>query len=612
MGLNKRLLSLSGRQERVPLAAHPPVHGWASHPWHPVVWSLLIVAGIWLPWTATAASAELSGGVTPELRNQSIEALRQVLRQEPEWIKVHAAEFLLALDYPQGVRDVFLQELETHDQEPKYRIGIWRVLARAASDDTEAKQWKAKIRDVLVDPAAPDRLHAMESLAKLGYQVSPEDARVVEDAAREPAGAMAVFAAWVMVNSGRPGGEARLAELLESTEAKTRGVAAYTLRHLRLVSPAVRQKVVEVARRESAGSEGRLHLVCTAAIFAPQDQKDEFKTALLEYLKKGATSERYQACQTFARLATIADLPMLTGLLSDSAADVRSSAADAILRIDRRVPYHMSWLDWGVIAGYFASMLAIGWYYSRRATTTDDYLLAGRSVKSLSAGLSLFASLFSTLSYLAFPGEMIKYGPLMAAGIITSFPLVGVIVGWFLIPFIMKLKVTSAYELLETHLGLGVRMLASFMFLLLRVLWMAALIYATVAIVLVPLLTLDQSSVPYLCIFLGLITVIYTAMGGLRAVMLTNVIKAVILFGVAVLALVVITVRLGGVGAWWPTHWPSHWPTPVWGYDPSVRVSFLGALVAMLVWFVCTSGSDQMAIQRYLSTRGRSSGPAGR
>lgn len=603
MGPNKRLLGFSWRQERAPLAACQPVHGWASHPWHPVVWSLLVVAGSWLFWTGATASAATDNDVTPELRQQAIDVLRQVLQQEPEWIKVHAAEFLLALDYPQGVRDAFLRELDIHGREPKYRIGIWRVLARATGDDTESRRWKTKIRDVLADPASPDRLHAMESLAKLGYQLSSDGAPFVEDAAREPSGAMATFAAWILVTSGRPGAEARLAELLESSDARTRGVAAYVLRHVRTVSPAVRQRLVKVAQREPIGSEARLHLVCAAAIYASKEQKGEFTTALWEYVKHGATSDRYLACQTLGRLATVADLPLLRGLLTDPAADVRSSAADAILRIGRRVPYHMTWLDWGVIAGYFVSMLAIGWYYSRRATTTDDYLLAGRSVRSLSAGLSLFASLFSTLSYLAFPGEMIKYGPLMAAGIIASLPLVGVIVGWFLIPFIMKLKVTSAYELLETHLGLGVRMLASFMFLLLRVFWMAALIYATVGVVLVPLMNLDQSSVPYLCIFLGLITVIYTAMGGLRAVMLTNVLKAVVLFSMAVLALVVITIRLGGVGAWWPTQWPGHWPSPVWGYDPSVRVSFLGAFVAMLVWFVCTSGSDQMAIQRYLSTR---------
>jgi len=319
-------------------------------------------------------------------------------------------------------------------------------------------------------------------------------------------------------------------------------------------------------------------------------QTDEIQRALAE-------------CQNLAETGRGEHVPRLIGLLDSGSADLRATAAYAILRIGRRVPYSMGWLDWAVIAGYFAGMLAIGWYYSRRTTTTDDYLLAGRSVGSLSAGLSLFASLFSTLSYLALPGEMIKHGPMLVTGTLAALPVVGLLVGWFLIPFIMSLKVTTAYELLEGHLGLGVRLVASFLFLLLRMLWMAALVYATVGVVLVPLLNLDRSYVPHLCVFLGLITVIYTAMGGLRAVVLTNLIKAAILFGTALLALAVITVRLGGVGAWWPTRWPAYWPEPVWGYNPSVRMSFLCVFVTILLWHICTLGSDQMAIQRYLSTR---------
>jgi SSS family solute:Na+ symporter len=321
MDLNRQRLSHRGNQKRVPLA-----------------WSLFIVAAGWLSWPAAAISAELSSGVTPELRNQAIEVLRQVLRQEPEWIKVHAAEFLLALEYPQGVRDLFLHELETHGREPKYRVGIWRVLARAANDDTESNQWKAKIRDVLVDPASPDRLHAMESLAKLGYQVSPDDARVVEDGSRESSGTMAVFAAWVLTNSGRPGGESRLAELLGNADPRTRGVAAYALRHVRNVSPSMRQRLIEAARREPAGSAGRLHLVCAAATYASEAEKGEFKPILLEYIKNGVTSERYLACQAFSHLATTVDLPMLVNLLTDPAADVRSSAAAAILHLGRPSP----------------------------------------------------------------------------------------------------------------------------------------------------------------------------------------------------------------------------------------------------------------------------------
>ena len=90
------------------------------------------------------------------------------------------------------------------------------------------------------------------------------------------------------------------------------------------------------------------------------------------------------------------------------------------------------WLDWAVIALYAAGMLAIGWYYSRRTKTREEYLLGGRAMKPLSVGVSLFASLISTISYLAWPGEMIKNGPMML-GAVLAYPLIALAVGWFMI-----------------------------------------------------------------------------------------------------------------------------------------------------------------------------------
>ena len=70
-------------------------------------------------------------------------------------------------------------------------------------------------------------------------------------------------------------------------------------------------------------------------------------------------------------------------------------------------------LDWCVIVAYAAGMLAVGWHYWRRTTTADDYLLGGREMRPLGVGLSLFATLLSTITYLALPGEMIRHGPMM-------------------------------------------------------------------------------------------------------------------------------------------------------------------------------------------------------
>src|SRR5687768_1325834 len=110
-------------------------------------------------------------------------------------------------------------------------------------------------------------------------------------------------------------------------------------------------------------------------------------------------------------------------------------------------------------------MLAVGAYYARRVRTADDYLLGGRSMSPLMIGLSLFATLTSTLTYLALPGEMAKNGPVVFSDIL-SFPIVMVIVGWVLIPRIMRQRVTSGYEILESRLGLTGRLLGAGMFVL--------------------------------------------------------------------------------------------------------------------------------------------------
>jgi SSS family solute:Na+ symporter len=185
---------------------------------------------------------------------------------------------------------------------------------------------------------------------------------------------------------------------------------------------------------------------------------------------------------------------------------------------------------------------------------------------------------------------------------IAAYPFIVLIVGWFLIPFIMKLGVTSAYEILEARLGLSVRMLGSVFFLFLRLLWMAVIIYATTSKVLIPLLGLDAAATPWICGVMGAVTVLYTSMGGLRAVVYTDVVQSIILLCGAVLTFVVITVQLGGVGGWWPTGWDPNWTEAQFWFDPSQR-TFMGAFLAALTWYVCTAGSDQMAVQRYLATR---------
>ncbi len=100
-------------------------------------------------------------------------------------------------------------------------------------------------------------------------------------------------------------------------------------------------------------------------------------------------------------------------------------------------------LDWIVIVVYAVGMLLIGWFYSKRNKTSEDYLLGGRKMNSTAIGISLFATLLSTLTYLSHPGEMINHGPVIFMSVF-AFPFIYFIAGWWLIPRIMAMNVTSA------------------------------------------------------------------------------------------------------------------------------------------------------------------------
>ncbi len=262
----------------------------------------------------------------------------------------------------------------------------------------------------------------------------------------------------------------------------------------------------------------------------------------------------------------------------------------------------MALVDWIVVAMYAFAMLAVGRYYGNRTETAEDYHLGGRRMSPFAVGLSLFATLTSSLSYLAVPGEMVKNGPMVLAQY-TAFPLISIVVGWALIPFIMRQRVTSAYEILERRFGISVRLVGSLMFLTMRLGWMASILYATSDKVLSPLLGLGPSATLAAAIVMCLITLIYTAEGGLRAVVVTDALQSLIMLGGAFAVIVIISVNLGGVGAWWPQQWASHWAKPQFLVDSSTRMTFLGAAMSTFAWYVCTCGSDQMAIQRWLSTR---------
>lgn len=263
-------------------------------------------------------------------------------------------------------------------------------------------------------------------------------------------------------------------------------------------------------------------------------------------------------------------------------------------------PKGLQALDWFLIGLYLVTTLAMGAYYASQQRDVSEYFVGSGSMNPLLIGVSLFATLLSTISYLSMPGEAAGKGPVMLVGML-AYPFIYLVVAYGLIPVYMRQRVTSAYELLEERLGLSVRLLAACMFLALRLVWMTLLIYLA-AKALVVIMGVDDRWIPYLVFVTGMVSVIYTTMGGLRAVVVTDLMQSILLFGGALLVVITVSIDFGGVG-WIPTSWQPNWDTqPIFSFDPKTRVTVVGTVLSIFVWYVSTSGGDQTCVQRFMAT----------
>lgn len=268
--------------------------------------------------------------------------------------------------------------------------------------------------------------------------------------------------------------------------------------------------------------------------------------------------------------------------------------------------------DYLVVVAYGAAMLGIGWACSRKQTSTEEYFLGGRSMPWIIVGLSTMATLVSTITYLTTPGELIKNGYGYLWGSVAVW-IAFIPIGFVIIPRIMAHKIVSGYQLLEAQFGTGIRQTAAVLFVLTRLAWSGLVIYTCS----VALAAMTGWPIEYILVAVGIVTTIYTTSGGIRAVMITDSTQAVILILGAALVTIYAMIHAQSFAGWWPDlsspeiremlHWPKvpAYPTAIASplTDMSQRITIIGIIIYYVTWWIATASSDQMAIQRYLSTK---------
>jgi len=202
-------------------------------------------------------------------------------------------------------------------------------------------------------------------------------------------------------------------------------------------------------------------------------------------------------------------------------------------------------LDYGLVIGYLVLIAAIGSSFYRRKSTAKEYFLGGRSMSWLPVGISLVAADLSAITIMGVPAWSYKHNIELLL-LSLGYPLMAPFVIRIFVPFYSKLNLYTAYEYLERRFSLAVRVVTSIFFQILRGLHVAIVIYAPSLVI-----NLVTGLPVWQCIlFMGGFTTFYTTLGGMKAVIWTDVIQfAVVSSGVFLIFYKTISQIKGGIPA---------------------------------------------------------------
>ncbi len=284
-------------------------------------------------------------------------------------------------------------------------------------------------------------------------------------------------------------------------------------------------------------------------------------------------------------------------LLTDAESDSGGDTSLISLKFEKE-NRGFGWFDILVIILYFGSLAFIGFYFSKRQKSPDDYFKGGGRIPWWAAGLSLFGTALSAITFMAIPAK--SYATdwsylLFNAGIVLVAP----VIMFLFIPYYRKLNITTAYEYLEARFNAAIRVICSLAFILFQVGRMGVVLFLP-SIALNVVTGFDI----FLCIALmGVFSIIYTMVGGIEAVVWTDALQVVILIGGALFALWYIAGDIpGGFREILST---ASADTKFSLGDTAFNLkdsTMWTVLIAACFTHLTTYGTDQSMVQRYLTT----------
>ena len=258
----------------------------------------------------------------------------------------------------------------------------------------------------------------------------------------------------------------------------------------------------------------------------------------------------------------------------------------------------LAFFDILVITLYFILILGLGIYFSKRQKNTEDYFKARERIPSWAAGLSLFGTALSPITFMAIPAKTYSTDWsyfLLNMSVFLAVPLIV----YLFIPYFRRKNIKTAYEYLEIRFSVIIRLVGSICFILYQIGRMGVVLFLpSIAINLVTGVDL------FICISLmGVISLIYTLMGGIEAVIWTDVVQVFVLMGGVIISLAMNVINTDGgfEGILEIAHLEDKFNAfdlTLSLKEPTVWVMLFGGFFANLTSY----GTDHTMVQRYLVT----------
>ena len=266
-------------------------------------------------------------------------------------------------------------------------------------------------------------------------------------------------------------------------------------------------------------------------------------------------------------------------------------------------------LDIGVLIVYFLAMLAIGAWFSRTNDSTEQYFLGGRAFSGWVIGLSLVGTSISSITFLAYPGDAFKTNWLRFLPNL-ALPVAILIAAWWFLPRLRKPGSVTAYEFLEERYGPAIRGYGAVAFLIAQLARISMILYL-VSLVIQTITGLDAH---LSVVIAGVFVVAYTILGGIEAVVWTDVIQTLVLLTGGIFCLItIVSLVPGGLPEILSTAWAAQklgvgefaatgYRPADWSLALSHKTATMMLCIGLINWLTEYS-SNQNTVQRFCASR---------